>query len=97
MPEFETEDLSFSKQIFLPYQLFEFLPTRIADELQAQIMDLYFAKNPEKLNAIVRRAKGDEDLVGKYKDEEFGRLMYEDYGFDVNILRSRNVMKLLMF
>jgi hypothetical protein len=76
-------------KIFIPAEIFNKLSREDADNLQEELMTIYFKNNPEILNNIIITAKGDPDKLEAGKEKSFEDALAKEYGYDIDILRRR--------
>ncbi len=81
--------IPYSKKIDLPIELFNFLPKKQSDDLQQDLMNMYYAENPQILKKIIDYSANDPNLMNMKKEEYFNNIMSDEYAFDVEILRKR--------
>jgi len=79
----------YKKKITLPIELFESLPSRDSDNLQEELMDIYYNENPDVLKSLVSVSGDDINLLQLKKEQKFQNVMNSDYAFEVNNLRER--------
>ena len=82
--------IPYSKEIRLPIELFGNLPKNKSEQLQEELMQIYFANNPRVLKEISDASEGDSELFQMKKEQYFNQAMDDEYAFDVDILAKRN-------
>jgi len=79
----------FKKRITLPIELFENLPSRDSDNLQEELMSIYYEENPGVLKNLVTVSGDDVNLLQMKKEQKFMDTMNSEYAFEADVLRER--------
>jgi hypothetical protein len=80
----------YTDRISLPLELFESLPKGESDDLQQELMDIYYNDNAKILQRIVDYSGGDSETFESKREEQFQNFIDDEYGFEVDILRRRD-------
>ena len=80
----------YTDRISLPIELFESLPKSESDDLQDELMELYYDDNASILKRIVDYSNGDAEAYETKREQQFQNFIDDEYGFEVDILRRRD-------
>ncbi len=80
----------YTEKISLPLELFESLPKSESDDLQDELMELYYDDNATILQRIVDYSNGDAEAYETKREQQFHNFIDDEYGFEVEILRRRD-------